>query len=85
MNKATFIKDLVGWTGHASLYKLDEPLDGHEYVIVSATNAMFTGPETYIFPSTEDGECEDFGELEGSFKGDLNHYTALRNAGYEVE
>jgi hypothetical protein len=54
------------------------------YVIVSAVIAMFSGPETYIFPTTETGEILNWGELDGSYRGGLNHDTALLNAGYEL-
>ena len=56
----------------------------HEYVITSAANAMFSGPETYIFPADEAGDVADFSELDGSYKGDLDHQRAIINAGYEV-
>lgn len=81
---ATKVRDLTGWRGHASLYRLSTPLDGHDFVIVSAVNAMFSGPETYIFPAYESGEQKNFGELDGSFRGALDHAEALRGAGYEV-
>lgn len=74
-------------------YRGDEPDESHEYVIVSAidnTEMMaFSGldldwRETYIFPATPDGEVADWGELDGSVKGTLDHADALRGAGYEV-
>ena len=94
MNQAVFVKNLEGFTGDAKLYKMLPPLvatdyDGktvetHEFVIVSATVAMFSGPETYIFPATEYGECKSYGELDGSYRGGLDHAEALRCAGYEA-
>lgn len=92
---ATIVKrDLPGATGTAHLYRLDPPIedrdyDGshlgtYEYVRVSATYAMFSGPETYIFPADETGEVTSWGELDGSYKGGLDHEEALRGAGYEV-
>lgn len=69
------------------LYKLDPPLDGHDRVVVSAVPRAFdTGiPETYIFPAYSDEfNVASWGELEGSFRGEMNHNKALRNAGYEV-
>lgn len=45
---------------------------------------MFSGPETYIFPANEDGKVVHWAELEGSFRGGLDHERALRNAGFEV-
>lgn len=77
-------------TGEMRLYKLDPPMEGDEYtglieyVIVSATVAMFSGAETYIFPADADGEITDWGELDGSFRGALDHEQALHNAGYSV-
>lgn len=57
-----------------------------EYVIVSATVVPFgSGPETYIFPATSGGEIDDWGELDGSMKGTLDHSEALAAAGYEVK
>jgi hypothetical protein len=89
---ATPVRDIPGWTGRARLYRLDPPLadyDGRtwEYVIVSATDVPFSGPETYIFPSDgPDAKVQpaDWGEMPGSFKGALDHAAALRLAGYEV-
>jgi hypothetical protein len=92
---ATFIKDLDHFTGHAALYRLSPPLlqdswhddesgTAYEYVAVSATIAPFSGPETYIFGASEDGEVLDWGELHGSYKGGLSHEEALNRAGYEV-
>ncbi len=91
---ATLIKArLANFTGDANLYRLDPPLtdvdwDGnehsHEYVVSSATVAMFSGPETYLFPADKDGEVTDWGELDGSYRGGLDHEEALRGAGYEV-
>ena len=66
------------------LFQMDPPHEGHEYVVVSATFAMFSGPETYIFPATENGEVTDWGELNGSYRGDFDHDKALKNAGYKV-
>lgn len=90
MKTAKLIKDrLDGFTGHAALYELEPPItDGektHKRVIVSAVNAMFSGPETYIFPAYEDKEeISDWSELEGSYRGGKDHVQALQNAGYEV-
>jgi hypothetical protein len=91
MNTATLIKmNLSGFIGDANLYRLDPPLADHrevthEYVVVSAVYAMFPpGEETYIFASDAEGYVKDWGELDGSFRGDLDHERALRGAGYEV-
>lgn len=91
MNTAKLIKDnLPGFNGHAALYELDPPIKGenektHKRVIVSAAYAMFTGAETYIFPAKDDSEeVEDWGELEGSYRGGMSHAEALEGAGYAI-
>lgn len=84
---AVKVKDLTGYTGYAALYKVDPPMAGTDHVIVSATVAMFSGPETYIFPA-ENAESErpsDWGELDGSYRGGLDHAEALAGAGYELK
>ena len=95
------VKDM-GWRGHATLYALSHPMEWEEYCpdteeyvskpcdhcIVSAVVAMFSGPETYIFPadagSAESCEPLNWTELPGSFRGRMDHARALRNAGYEI-
>jgi hypothetical protein len=95
MKTATELRKLEGFED-GRLFKLSEPVaydydyDTGEYksttehVVVSAVRAMFSGPETYIFPADESGEVVNWCELEGSFKGGLDHQRALEGAGYEV-
>jgi hypothetical protein len=71
--------------GEGRVYKVTPPLEGNKYVWVSAVVAMFTGPETYIFGCDKDGEVKNFSELQGSYRGGLNHEEALSNAGYQVQ
>lgn len=90
MKTAKRIKRIEGWKSDAWLYELSEPIvdydEGkHSHVIVSAVVAMYSGPETYIFPATADGEIVSWGELDGSFRGALDHNQALENAGYSVQ
>lgn len=91
MHKAQFIKKLDGFTGDARLYHLDPPLAGYgdeetyEYVVVSATVAFDSGPETFIFGADKNGEVEDWLELSGSVQGTLVHAEALENAGYAIQ
>lgn len=72
------------------LYRLSEPLEGNEYVVVSAATvshiSLFNGPgpETYIFGADRDGDVIDWMDLPGSAQGDLDHEAALNRAGYEV-
>ncbi len=94
---ATLVKrGLKGFSGDARLYRLSEKISyGWDYdteeskgdtdhVIVSAAVVMMSGPETYIFPSNENGDIVDWGELNGSFKGELNHSMAIDYAGWEL-
>jgi hypothetical protein len=92
---ATLVRNLTGFQGDARLFRLtppvtvtdwaDETTTLHEYVIVSATTAMSSGPETYIFPANADGEVVDWCELHGSFRGGLDHEAALNGAGYTID
>jgi hypothetical protein len=82
MRAATRVRCL---TPLKTLYRLSEPLDGHTYVVVSAAVVPHSGPETYIFGADADGNVADMDELQGSFRGDMNHETALRYAGYVIE
>ena len=91
----TYIRTLTGFVSEARLYKLSEPIivnwnvdkDGvaTNYVIVSAVNVPYSGPETYIFPADNDGDVIDWLEMEGSFKGSLDHEAAIHYAGWELE
>lgn len=93
---ATFLRD-VSEQNHARgvqrLYAVVPPVSvedqggvvtEYDHVIVSAVDVIFTGPETYIFPATPAGEVADWLELEGSFRGALDHEEALTNAGYAI-
>ena len=94
MKTATLLKTQTSEANaEQRVYRLDPPhveadWEGeehtHDTVVVSAVYAMFSGPETYIFPGTADGEITDWGELEGSYRGGLDHEEALRGMGYEV-
>lgn len=88
-NTARFLKNL-NMKGDAKLFELSSPVEYDEaeetkFVVVSAVIAMYSGAETYIFPANEEGEILDWGELDGSFRGGLDHEQALSNAGYEVK
>lgn len=56
-----------------------------KHVLVSAVVAPFSGPETYIFPADESGKVVYWGELDGSYRGGMDHAQALTNAGYTIE
>ena len=80
--KAEFVMDLKGFTGLAKLYRINPPVnygDGKkaDFIVASAINAFDAGPETYLFPSDEAGHILDWAELEGSYKGGLDHQEAI--------
>ena len=64
------------------LYRLSVPMKNSEDE--SFDYALFSGPETYIFGADAEGNVLRWGELEGSFRGDIDHARALRGAGYTV-
>ena len=77
------------------IYEVDPPVhvddDPEEaatkYVVASAANVMYSGPEVYLFPAEKHGdiwEVIDWTELDGSYRGGLDHATAIEGAGYEV-
>lgn len=83
--KATLVKgNLPKYRGSAALYKCEPPLDGNPYVVVSAADVPYSGPETYIFAAAADGNVVSWSDLEGSYRGGLDHEQALSNAGYTV-
>lgn len=89
MKTATMLHEMTGMNGRANLYSLSEALESYdgnkyEYVVVSAVDVPVSGPETYIFGADENGGIEDWMELPGSFRGDLDHNEALKGAGYTV-
>lgn len=65
----------------------DWQVDGPRYtnhVAVSAVNNDWCGIETYIFPADEEGEILSYSELDGSFKGDMDHAKALSGLGFKI-
>ncbi len=96
MNIAHKIKSLDGFRGEAVLFRMEPPLENHEYVVVSAITprpleglsslgyADMFQPETYIFGADPDGHVTAWGELPGSFKGAMDIPRALAQAGYEI-
>ena len=82
MNEAKFLKNVESEAQQA-VYQMAPPLQGYEYVVVSAA-CVFGESETYIFGSDAKGQIVNWSELDGSFKGQLSHETALSNAGYKI-
>ena len=87
MNIARKVRQIDGNRGEQFLWKMTPPFEGHEYVITSGLeSAIDTGrPETYIFAADETGEITAWNELEGSFRGPVDHAKALAGAGYTVK
>ena len=90
MEIAQHIRD-IGFTGHAALYRLSEPLGNdwdhgptYEYVVVSAAVVMFSGAETHIYGSNASGDVVSWSELDGSYRGGMSHSAALAQAGYNI-
>ena len=84
--KAILVKDnLKGFTGHAALYRMEPPLDGHDFVIASASILVPTGPETYLFPADAEGNVVSWLEMDGSYRGGLSHAKAFAGVGYSIE
>jgi CDP-diacylglycerol pyrophosphatase len=72
----------IDWTADSRLYSLSTKLDGHSYIIVTATKSEFSEPETLIFGADERGNPIDFEELPGTCVGSINHDEAIIKAGY---
>ena len=84
---ATLIKDLPldDTLVIRKLWKFDPPVeDRYEFVVSSAVVAAFTGPETFLFGSDEQGNVQSFTELDGSLRGSLDHEAAVAGTGYQV-
>jgi len=96
---ATFLRKLDGFKGDARLYRVEPAMkywkwEGQEreeaeveYIVVSGINGIYrltSDPETFIFPADESGMVVSWGELDGSFRGGVNHEQALANAGYSL-
>lgn len=73
--QAEFIKDVNPENnGDQKLWKV-----GDHYVVTSALDAAFDTmrPETYVFRSDSEGVITEWGELAGSFQGDMDHERAI--------
>ena len=89
MKTAKFVKDLSGFVGDAKLYKVSPKVrykkTTTDHVVVSRVDAFYSGFETYIFPSDEKGKVLDWGELDGSQRGNVSHEDVLKSAGFIVK
>ena len=89
MKTATIIKRQgnPNTNGDQVIAKCDPPMCGRHYYVCSRaiSRAFDTGQaETYLFPCDEAGDITDWGELPGSFQGEMNHEQAFQNAGYTL-
>lgn len=93
MKTAKFIKKMEKFRGDANLYELseeveygddDDNMEKTKFVIVSAANAAYSGPETYIFAADAEGTILDWTEMQGSFRGSFNHAVALTGLGFKI-
>lgn len=71
----------------AKVFKMDPPLEGHNYVLLSKVNRYVFELdekiiETYIFPCNEKGEVLSWLELQGSKKGVHSIDSILEDLGY---
>ncbi len=81
-NKSAFkIKNI---SSHKILWEVMPRIDGNKYVITSTANTPLVGKEVYLFPADEKGNIIDWGELEGSYHGSLDHKKCFENIGYSV-
>lgn len=77
MKTATFIKDLEQCDTRVSTNRSQKLWRVDEHFVVTSAACVMGESETYVFPSDENGKVTDWGELDGSFKGDLDHGRAI--------
>jgi len=58
--KAEIVRELEGWKGRACLVR-----KGDDYFAVSSVDALFTGPETLVFPATAEGDVTKWLQVAG--------------------
>jgi len=88
------VKDVSDkFKGEAWLYRVEPPApygwsgeEKTEYLVASAVSMPFgtLTPETFIFPADATGKVLDWGELPGSFRGEMDCDRAIREAGYTI-
>ena len=70
--------DRVIWSVDPPI-RYDDEGNTTTYVVSSATNVLFSGPETYIFPCDKKGEWLSNTELPGSYRGGFDHDKAINH------
>ena len=73
MNTNRIARKIKNLNGRQILWEVTPKIDGHKYVVTSASNIEFTGPETYMFAADEKGNIVDWCELPASYRGELDH------------
>lgn len=66
-----------------NLYELSEPLEGHDFIVISYINNEFA-EETYAFGADADGNIESWLELSVSRKGEWSDADLLEKADYRI-
>lgn len=87
--KAFFVREILGMSGRAELFRFDPPIRnrGNEisFAVVSACIVDYINrPETYLFAADKDGEILSWEDLPGSQNGTIDIDAVLTEAGYEV-
>jgi hypothetical protein len=80
---ATLVRNISSSVSRQALYHLEPPLEGYEYVVVSAVNND-SAAETFIFGSNKEGVIVGYTALKGSESNPVSHARALLNAGYRL-
>ena len=84
MNTNRIARKIKNVNSHQILWEVLPRINGHKYVITSATQVEFTGPETYMFAADENGKITDWCELPASYRGELNHKKCFENINYQI-
>lgn len=67
------------------LWSVFPRINGHKWVVTSAKIIPTIGPETYMFGSDENGNIISWDELQGSYRGGLEHRICFQNIGYNID
>jgi hypothetical protein len=83
MNKkcAYKIKDLPD---NKILWEVMPRIEGNKYIVTSAVDVSFSGPETYMFAANEKGKIINWSELDGSHRGSMDHKKCFENINYSI-
>ncbi len=79
-----FAKKIKNISETQILWSVFPRINGHKWIITSAKDIPFTGPETYMFGADENGHIVEWDELEGSYRGGLEHRICFQNIGYNT-